>query len=128
MNPTAGDLKTQAEARATLPLWRWIAGLAVFACFLGVIAALAPVYVENLRLGSYIRSLAAAPSAAATPDETLRSEILERASRLGLPVQPSDVQITHKGGKIELQVKYRVQTDLALYPVDLHFHPGAASR
>jgi hypothetical protein len=24
---------------------------------------------------------------------------------------------------MQLQVKYRVKTDVALYPVDLHFHP-----
>jgi hypothetical protein len=109
-------------------LWRLIAGVAVFACFLGVIAALAPVYIDNLRLGSYIRALAAAPDAAVAPDDKLRAEVLDRAGRLGLPVQPNDVQITHPGGKMQLQVKYRVQTDLALYPVDLHFHPAATSR
>ena len=83
-------------------MWRLIAGVAVFACFLGVIAALAPVYIDNLRLGSYIRALAAAPDAAVAPDDKLRAEVLDRAGQLGLPVQPNDVQITHPGGKMKI--------------------------
>jgi hypothetical protein len=111
-----------------LPLWRLIAGVAVLGSFAAVIAMLAPIYIDNLRLGRYVRELAATPNAATTPDETLRSEVLQRAGQLDLPVQPGDVQISHKGGTLQLQVKYRVQTNLALYPVDLHFHPDANSR
>jgi hypothetical protein len=131
MSPTAGgDKKTQAEACATrpLPLWRLIAGIGVLACLLGVIAALAPLYIDNFRLGRYVRALAAAPDFATTPDEILRSQVLARARQLDLPVQPSDVKVTHHGGKLQLQANYRVRTDLALYPVDLHFHPEASSR
>jgi hypothetical protein len=111
----------------TLPLWRLIAGIAVLACFLGVLAALAPVYIDNLWLGRYVRSLAAAPNAVTTPDEILRSEVLQRAAQLNLPVQPGDVLIARRGGKLQLQIKYRVRKDMVLYPVDLHFHPEAGS-
>jgi hypothetical protein len=124
MSPTAtADAKT-----AALPLWRLIAGIAVLACFLGVIAALAPLYIDNFRLGRYVRALAAGANAATTLDEMLRAQVLARAGQLDLPVQPADVLVTHHGGQLQLQVNYRVRTDLALYPVDLHFHPEASSR
>jgi hypothetical protein len=124
MSPTAtADAKT-----AALPLWRLIAGIAVLACFLGVIAALAPLYIDNFRLGRYVRALAAGANAATTLDEMLRAQVLARAGQLDLPVLPADVLVTHHGGQLQLQVNYRVRTDLALYPVDLHFHPEASSR
>ena len=129
MNRTAaGESAGQLGNLPPLPLWRLISGIAVFACLLGVVAALAPLYIDNLRLGSYIRELASSPNAATVPEATLRSEVVDRAGQLGLTVLPGDVQITHQGGKMQLQVKYRVKTDVALYPVDLHFHPQASSR
>ncbi len=125
MNPTAS---AEARKRGALPLWRLIAGIAVLGSFGAVIIVLAPVYLDNLRLGHYVRELAATPTTATTPDETIRSEVLAEASQLRLPVHPDDVQITHRDGKLQLDVKYRVRMDLALYPVDLHFHPEANSR
>ncbi len=88
----------------------------------GVLLALAPVYFEDYHLRQYIRAVVRAPN---TPDEALRAEVLERARQLDLPVQPSDVQISHPDGKLELQMKYAVQMDFPLYQVDLHFPPGA---
>jgi Domain of unknown function (DUF4845) len=124
MNPNAGIEIPQAQPLAT---WRLIAGIGVLGSLVAVILALAPVYIENLRLGSYVRALASAPASATVTDETIRSEVLQRASQLDLPVHREDVRITHNGGKLQLQVKYRVQMDLAIYPVDLHFHPEANS-
>jgi hypothetical protein len=108
-----------------LPFWRLIAAILVLAVMAGVLLTLAPVYIEDYRLGQYIRSLAHAPNVATTPDETLRSAVLTRARQLDLPIQPGDVQISHPNGKVQLQLKYAVQMDFPLYQVDLHFHPGA---
>jgi hypothetical protein len=116
--------KSSAENQK-LPLWRLIAAILVLAAMAGILLALAPVYFENYRLGQYIRSLAHAPNAATTPDETLRSAVRDRARQLDLPVQLGDVQISHPNGKIQIQLKYAVEMDFPLYQVDLHFHPGA---
>jgi hypothetical protein len=123
-----GGQPESPAARNVLPLWRLIAGIAVLGSLVAVILVLAPVYIDNLRLGSYVHSLAAAPAMASAADETIRSEVVQRAGQLDLPVHPEDVRITHNGGKLQLHVKYRVRMDLALYPVDLHFHPEANSR
>ncbi len=115
------------EETQKLPLWRLIAAILVLAAMAGILLALAPVYFEDYQLRQYIRSLARAPNAAASPDEPLRSTVLARARQLDLPVEPGDVQISHPNGKLQLQLKYAVQMDFPLYQVDLHFHPGATS-
>jgi hypothetical protein len=109
-----------------LPLWRLLTGLAVLGSFAAVMIMLAPVYIDNYRLRGYVRDLAATPSAATTPDDGLRAEVLDRARQLDLPVRSGDITITHTGGKPHLDMKYKVKMDLALYQVDLHM--SAASR
>lgn len=111
-----------------LPLWRLIAGILVLLTMATVLIALAPVYFEDYQLRQYVRSLARDPIADATSDNALQSAILARARQLDLPVAASDVQISHPDGKLRLQLNYAVQMDFAVYQVDLHFHPGAASR
>ena len=110
-----------------LPLWRLIAAILVLAGMAGVLLALAPVYIEDLKLRQYIRSLARDPNAATTPEEELRSAVLSRARQLDLPIQSGDIQISHPEGKLQLQMKYAVQMDFPFYQVDLHFHPSATS-
>ena len=114
--------------RRQLPVWRAVSGFAVLGSLVLVLLSLAPIYVENYELGQYIHTLAAEPSTAAAPDEILRPKILARARQLGLPVHPGDVQITHAGGKVRLLTKYKVQKDLVLSRLDLHFPPEATTR
>jgi hypothetical protein len=111
-----------------LPLWRLITALFVLGLMVAILIALAPVYFENYQLRNYITGLVHTPNAGATPDETLRSEVLAQARQLDLPVQSNDVKITHTDGKLEVQMKYAVQMDFPLYQVDLHFHPSASSK
>jgi len=111
-----------------LPLWRLIAAILVISAMAAVLLALAPVYFENYQLGRYVRSLVTAPNAAAVPDDAVRSNVLSRARQLDLPVRPEDVQISHAGAKLQLQIRYAVQMDFPLYQVDVHFHPSATSR
>lgn len=104
-----------------LPLWRLIGGVLVFAGLIAVLLALAPTYVDNFRLQRYERELAHTPDASTTPDETLRTRVVERARRLNLPVRPADVQVTHDAGRVDIAAKYMVQVDFRFYQVDLHF-------
>ncbi len=108
-----------------LPLWRLCAAVFIFGGMVVVLLLLAPVYLENIQLGWYMRDLVHARNAAATPDETLRSGVLARARQLDLTVNPGDIQISRTGGKLQVQVKYAVVKDFRLYQVDVHFHPNA---
>jgi hypothetical protein len=108
-----------------LPVWRLCLALFIFGGMVTVLLLLAPVYLDNLRLGSYMRDLVHMPNAAATPDETLRSSVLAHARQLDLAVNPGEIQITRSPGKLQLQVKYGVVKDFRVYQVNVHFHPGA---
>jgi len=98
-----------------LPLWRLIAGIAVLASFAVVIAFLTPVYIDDFRLWIYDRSL---PSAA---DDKLIAEVVSKARALDLPVKPADIHVLHEGSKTRIQLRYTVEMNLGIYPVDLHF-------
>jgi len=98
-----------------LPLWRLVSGLAVLGSFVAVILFLTPVYLDDFRLYRYTKSL---PSA---PDDTLTDEVVAKAHDLGLPVRPADVHIDHTGGKTKIELRYTVEMNLGVYPVDLHF-------
>ena len=109
-----------------LAVWRLIAGLGILAGFIAVIAFLAPVYIDNYRLGRYMGDLASDSSAVSETDDQLRTEVVDRAHRLDLPLRGADVQVTHPNGRPHLETRYKVKMDLAIYPVDLHM--SAASR
>ena len=110
---------SQGNQTERLPLWRLIAGVAVLGCLLLVAASIGPVYIANYELTRYVRALAAQTgNAAQVPDETLRTEILDRAHQLHLPLQTSDVTVKHESGRLKLGVvKYRAQA----WHADLHF-------
>jgi hypothetical protein len=116
-----------STASARLPLWRLIAGILVLTSLAGVLLALAPVYFADYQLRQYVRSLALDPKSAGMPDDGLRTAVIARARQLDLPVQPADIQISHAGGKLHLQLKYAVQMDFPLYQVEVHFHTNADS-
>lgn len=106
-----------------LPLWRLILGVLVLAAMAAVLISLAPVYLENYRLGQFVKQLAHSP---ASTDDSVRAAVLSRARQLDLPVDSADVQITHASGKLRIETKYAVQMDFPLYQVDLHFHANGS--
>lgn len=110
-----------------LPLWRLIAGVAVLLAMASVLIALAPVYIEDYQLRQYMRSMVRDANGSMA-DDAIRSRVLSRAHQLDLPVAASDIQITHSGSKLRVQLSYAVEMDFPVYQVDLHFHPGATSR
>jgi hypothetical protein len=111
-----------------LPLWRLLAAIFMLCGMAAVLISLAPVYFENFRLQQFVGDLAGRSDSKTTPDDALRTTVLDRAHQLELPVAPGDVHITHPDGKLHLDMKYAVQKNFRLYQVDLHFHPGATSR
>jgi len=125
---TAAPLTEKSTLTAEkLPLWRLIAGLAVLAAMAAVLLSLAPVYLENYRLQQYLNAMAREPDFAATPDDTVRGRVVAQANALHLPVQPGDIRIARADGGLQLEMRYAVAMNLALYRVDLHFHPGVSA-
>ena len=97
-----------------VPLWRVGAGLAVLALLAVALVFLAPVYVHNLQLKSFLRET--------TPvsDEMLQQALLNRARAMGLDIVPDHIQIHHPAGG-PAEVRYVIRVTLPVYTVDLHF-------
>lgn len=105
--------------------WRTAGGIAVLLLlgFMGI--RLTPPYFENWKLQQYVNDLAADPSRASQPPETIRANIVSEAAMLGLPVHDSDVRIGNPQNGLKIEVLYVVHVDLPGYSVDLHFRPAA---
>lgn len=101
-----------------LPLWRLISGILVLGSLLAVSLAIAPVYVADYRFNRYVRELAASREAAKAPDAQLKSNLVNEAGRLHLPVQISDVTIQRNGDRVQLQIA-RIKAQV--WHADLHF-------
>jgi len=102
---------------------------AIAVLILGILAALGarllPVYLDNLRLQSYVEGMARNEETRTRPDEALRVAVLEKAASLGLPIRADNVHIKRSGDSTRIDVRYIVRVDFPLYTVDLHFYPGS---
>ena len=88
-------------------------------------ARLLPIYIDNMRLQSYVEELTQDEANRARPDDLLRVSVLEKAAALGLPVKAEDVHIRRVEDNTRIDVRYIVRVDFPLYTVDLHFYPGS---
>lgn len=104
---------------------RIIAGIAVIVVLLVVAGFLVVPYVENWRLQSYINDLADDPTVSKRPIGAIRSDVLNEAATLGVPVHSEDVQVETTESGIKIDVLYIVHVDIFGYSIDLHFRPAA---
>ncbi len=111
-----------------VPRWRIAAALAVLGALLALLGVFAPVYVDNLRLQSYVAAVTRDAAAAGQSDDALRAGVLDKARSLNLPVAADNVHITRPAEGVRIDVRYFVRVNLPGYTVDLHFYPGAGSR
>ena len=89
---------------------------------------LLPLYLENMRLQSYVEAITQNVENRTRPDDVLRVAVLEKAAFLGLPVKADNVHIKRSEDNVRIDVRYIVRVDFPMYTVDLHFYPGAGSR
>ena len=91
-------------------------------------ARLLPLYLDNMRLQSYVERITQDAENRTRSDDVLRVAVLEKAAFLGLPVKAENVRIKRSEDNMRIDVRYVVRVDFPLYTVDLHFYPGAGSR
>ncbi len=118
---------TIAPNSGRLPWWRLLAGIAVFLGLAADLSLLAPVYYRNYELDRYLADTLRSNARTETEDQ-LRNELITRAKALNLPVIGNDIHITRQNGVTTLRTFYKIQVDLGLYTVSLHFRPEASSR
>ena len=91
-------------------------------------ARLLPLYLDNMRLQSYVERITQDAENRTRSDDVLRVAVLEKAAFLGLPVKAENVRIKRSEDNVRIDVRYIVRVDFPMYTVDLHFYPGAGSR
>ena len=111
-----------------VPRWRIAAAAVVLAGLAGFLALFAPIYVRNYRLQNYVSGLTQGVENAQKSDDLLRTQVIDKASELNLPVSADNVHIRRTADRLQIDVRYFVRVDLPGYTVDLHFYPGAGSR
>lgn len=101
---------------------RTAAGVILAAALVCVLAMLVPAYRKNSSFQEYLEQAVTRPE----PPGILKTDIVNRAAQIGLPLRDSDVRITEKPGNgLRVDIVYVSRVDLKLYTVDLHFHPSA---
>jgi hypothetical protein len=111
-----------------VPRWRIAAAVLVLVALLGFGVMFAPIYVDNLKLQTYVEEITRRVDTQNQPDEALRQNVLNKAHELDLPVKADNVHITHSADGLRIDVRYFVRVTVPGYTVDLHFYPGAGSR
>ena len=111
-----------------VPRWRIAAAVVVLAALLGFGAMFAPIYINNLRLQSFVAEITQGAAPGKQTDDSLRAAVVDKANALNLPVKADNVHIDHLPEGIRIDVRYFVRVSMPGYTVDLHFYPGAGSR
>ena len=97
-----------------------ILGSAVFCA-----VRLVPPYFANYQLQDSMRQEAAYASATRKKDDDIRADIEKKVQELGIPADSNEIQVSDDAGNVKISVDYTVPVDLAVYQLQLHFHPQA---
>ncbi len=108
--------------------WGTIFVLAILSTLAYVGIKTLPPYVQNYRLGDYIRDLAIRGTVYRFSAEAIRSDVVTYARRLDLPVTADNVKVTATPSRVRIELDYVVPVDLMIYTWALHFTPAAENR
>ena len=104
---------------------RPLLALLLLAIFVYIGAGVLPSFVRNLRLQRYVEALTQSGDISTRSPDQLRSQVLQRATELGLPVQAPDVQVERTTHAARVSIRYVVPVHFPAYTVKLHFSPSA---
>jgi len=95
-----------------------VLGAFVFCCI-----KIIPLYLANYELQDSMRQMAAYASAYRKQDDDIRADVEKKVQELGIPADSKDIQVSDVSGNVRISVDYTVPVDLAVYQLQLHFHP-----
>ena len=104
---------------------RQIVALVLLAIFIYIAAGLFPAFLSNLRLQRYVEALTQSGDISTRSPDLIRSQVLQRAAELGLPIQAPDVQVERTTHAARVSIRYVVPVHFPGYTVKLHFSPSA---
>jgi hypothetical protein len=99
--------------------------LIILGCAVFCAVKIVPPYFDNYQLQDSMRQEAAYASATRKQDDDIRADIEKKLKQLGIPADSKDIQVSDDAGNVKISVDYTVPVDLAVYQLQLHFHPEA---
>src|SRR5262249_1333099 len=111
-----------------IPPWRRAAAVLILIGLIYFLAMFAPYYIRNFELQSFVSDLTRRAENLTASDESLRTQVVEKAHQLTLPVTEDEVHVPHPQDGMRVDIRYFVRVDLPGYTVNLHFYPGAGTR
>jgi len=105
--------------------WRTVLAVAILIGFAALGIRLIPAYLQSWKFQGYLNDISEDPDSAKLAPAVLEARVLNKAASIGVPLHLGDVQVERQNRGIHIRALYAVHIDLALYSVDLHFHPEA---
>src|SRR5215467_14039791 len=81
-----------------------------------------PAYFAAFQLNDFIHQEVKYAASARKTAEALRSELVQKAHDLEIPIAPRDIRITKRGPAFTLELDYRWPIDMKFYHHTLVFH------
>jgi hypothetical protein len=81
-----------------------------------------PAYFAAFQFNDFIRQQVKYAASSRKTTDTLRDEVLRKATDLGIPLSKQDIRITKKGPSFTIEVDYRWPIDMKAYQHVLAFH------
>ena len=87
-----------------------------------------PPYVSEYELSDKMQETARFASVNRNSEEQIRDSIMKTIDELQIPATKEDIKVTAAGGRVTINVDYKVPIDLMVYKFELHFTPSTANK
>jgi hypothetical protein len=100
---------------------------AVIAAFVYVGFKVTPCLVNEYEFQDGIQTIARFASVNRQPAEQIKASVLKEAQNDGVTLNPEDIKVVSSLGNVQINVRYSVTIDLAVYQWTLNFNPTVAN-
>ena len=101
-------------------------GLVVLAAYL--MYMLVPPYFNNYQFDDWIASETRLGTYGGKSTDAIRDDVIKKAREYDIDLTAEQVRVEQDGRTTRISASYTVHVPLPLYPVDLHFTPGAETK
>ncbi len=96
--------------------------LLVFVALLLAGAQYVPAYFAAFQFNDFVRQEVKYAASTKKTADSMRADILQKATDLGIPLTKKDIRITRRGPSFTLEVEYHWPIDMKIYRHELVFH------
>lgn len=99
--------------------------LLIFGAMVFVLVKIVPLLVTNYEFQDKIQQEATFATVSRKPADQIRADVEAEMNKLGLPVDDKNIHVSDVAGNVTISIRYTIPVDLAVYQLQLHFHPQA---